>query len=120
MKQHQVLALSLSVLTITAMAGSAFAGPKTEELQGRQDIQINQIQQGADSGELTKKEVKKLIKGQERINKRAHAAGADDKISRREFHKMEHMQNKESESIAKDLNNSKDANDKAVQDKDTH
>jgi hypothetical protein len=109
MNKQQALALGLTVLTGATLVGSAMAGTKSEELQGRQDIQNTQIEQGVESGDLTKHEANKLIKGQQKINEKAQKATADDKLSRREFHKLEHMQNKESKDIEKKMDNDKEA-----------
>lgn len=102
---------SLACLTIGAFASPlALAGPKVEEIQGRQNIQSNQIQQGVDSGKLNEKDENKLIQGQNKIEKQAHKDLSDDKMTRREYHKLEHMQNKESKDIE-----SKEAKDENTQ-----
>lgn len=105
MNKQQILALGLIAFTGATLVSSAFAGTRTEELQGRQELQNNRIEQGVESGDLTKHEAHKLIKGQEQINQKAQAAASDDKLSRREFHKLEHMQNKESKNIENKMDN---------------
>src|SRR4051812_7374694 len=105
MKKLQVLALILTVALGSTMANSAFAGKKTEELQGRQDLQVDKIQEGVDNGDLTKHEAKMLIQGQKKINETAQDALSDDKLSRREFHKIEKLQNKEGSAIEKKIDN---------------
>jgi len=105
MKKFQVLLAGLMILTCAAMANTALAGQKTEELQGRQDIQVDQIQQGVDAGTVTPHEAKQLVNGQNKINQTAHKALNDDKLTRREFHKLEKMQNKESQNIEKKMDN---------------
>jgi|GEM_PF-6843433 len=109
MKKYHALLLAFAFLFGASLSTTAFAGQKAEEIQGRQDIQTQQIQQGVNDGSLTKSETDKLIKGQDKINKTEQHALSDDKMSRHEFHKLEHMQNKESKNIEKKVdNNSKE------------
>jgi len=105
MKKLQILTLVMTLLAGTTLVNSAFAGKKTEELQGRQDLQVDKIQEGVDNGDLTKHEAKKLIQGQKKINETAQHALSDDKLSRREFHKIEKLQNKEGSAIEKKIDN---------------
>jgi CRISPR/Cas system-associated endoribonuclease Cas2 len=76
-------------------------------LQGRQNLQVDKIQEGVDTGNLTKHETKNLIQGQKKINETAQDAMSDDKLSRREARKIEKLQDKESRSIEKKIDNEK-------------
>ena len=106
-KYHALLLAFAFLFGASLITTTAFAGQKMEEIQGRQDIQTTQIQQGVNDGSLTQSETDKLIKGQDKINQKAQHALSDDKMSRHEFHKLEKMQNKESQKIEKKLDNDK-------------
>jgi hypothetical protein len=101
MNKQQVLALGLSVLSITALAGPAMAGHRGHEVNQRQERQMDRIQQGERSGELTKGEAHRMMKNERRINNFERTARADGKIGPGEFRKLERMQNRESNAIYK-------------------
>ncbi len=94
---------------VAAIVISAFALPgltlaqttSTPRIDQRQENQEKRIQQGAQSGELTKKETKKLEKGQAKIARKETKAMADGQMTNKEAAKIEKAQDKQSARIHK-------------------
>jgi len=91
----------------TLALAAAFALPALAQVQStpridqRQANQERRIEQGEKSGQLTKKEAKKLEKGQAHIQKMENKAVADGKVTAKERERIEHAQNKQSREIYK-------------------
>jgi hypothetical protein len=101
MKKRQIIALSLSVLTLATMAGTALAGSRGYDVNQRQERQQDRIRQGIKSGELTKGEAHRMMGAERRINNYEKYARSDGKIGPKEFQKLERMQNRESKALYK-------------------
>lgn len=65
-------------------AAPAFAGHRHERLHDRLDRQHIRIERGIESGELTRREARKLMKQQRRIHRLAREFYADDHLGKRE------------------------------------
>ncbi len=89
--------LLVSVLAMTILVATAEA----RRDQVREHSQQNRIQQGVQSGTLTRKEAKKLRKGQKRIDHMQAKAKEDGVITDKEKLKIEKAQDKQSELIYK-------------------
>jgi hypothetical protein len=96
-----VFALTFSMLSATAWGGT----PVVDE---RQDNQDERIDQGAASGELTKREEARLDAQQERIEDREERAKADGVVTKRERARLERSQNRASANIAKQKHDRQD------------
>lgn len=89
----------ISIVMISAISSSAFAG--TPVLDQKQQNQKQRIKQGVKSGELTKKETKRLAKGQAQLRKMERKAKSDGVVTKRERARLQHKATKESAKIAK-------------------
>lgn len=84
------------ILSVIAFIGlSAQAGRN----QNREHRQEKRIAQGAQSGELTKHEAKRLARGQKKIDHYQKKAMADGEMSVEEKAKLEKMQDRQSRKI---------------------
>lgn len=90
---------ALTILCIGLFSGQLFAG--TPVLDERQQNQKQRIKQGVNSGELTKKETKRLVKGQAQLQRMENRAKSDGVVTKKERAKLQHKANKESAKIAK-------------------
>ncbi|MCW8877254.1 MAG: hypothetical protein OQK51_09350 [Kangiellaceae bacterium] len=89
-----------AIITLMSLfSGQLLAG--TPVLNERQDNQETRIKQGVKSGELTKKETRKLVKGQAKLQKMENRAKADGIVTKKERAKLQHKANKESAKIYK-------------------
>lgn len=89
--------LLMSVLAITILVATAEA----RRDQNRERGQQNRIKQGVQSGSLTRKEAKKLRKGQHRIDHMQSKSMKDGIVTDKEKLKIEKAQDKQSELIYK-------------------
>ena len=90
---------SATALVIGLFSGQLLAG--TPVLNERQDNQKARIKQGVKSGELTKKETKRLVKGQAQLQKMEAKAKSDGVVTKKERARLQHKANKESAKIYK-------------------
>ena len=94
---------------IAAVVIAAFALPglslaqtsSTPRIDQRQENQDKRIDQGVKSGELTKKEAKRLEKGQATVQKKENKAMKDGEITNKEAGRIEKAQDKQSKRIYK-------------------
>lgn len=90
------------VIAAFALPGVALAQTaSTPRIDKRQEKQEKRIEQGVQSGELTKKEAARLEKGQDRVQKMEDKAAADGKMTKKERARIEHAQDVESKRIAR-------------------
>ena len=95
MKSKVAALVFLMLLTPPVLAQSA----ATPNFDQRQLNQEQRIQQGAQSGALTPKEVTKLEQGQGRLQTKEDKAKADGKVTAKEREHFQHAQDKQSEKI---------------------
>jgi hypothetical protein len=89
-------AITTAILVAALGASSAFAeGPINE----RQDRQQARIADGVQSGELTRVETARAVRGQVHINRVERRAKADGELTGREFVRIQHKQNQASRQI---------------------
>ena len=97
---------NLCAAMIAAFAFPAFAQiASTPRIDERQQEQQQRIDQGARSGDITKKEAAHLRKQQAKIRQMERRAMADGRMSVKEKAQIELAQNKESLRIAKQKHN---------------
>ena len=94
---------TLAAATLALAAAGAFAqasGPAaTPRVDQRQANQEKRIDQGIASGELNKRETKRLERGQDRVDAIEDKAKSDGVVTRRERARIHHAQNVESRRI---------------------
>ncbi|WP_141211440.1 hypothetical protein [Rhodoferax sp. TH121] len=104
MKLHVLLAGLVIATTGVAFAQTAtptqkdpLATPKIDQRNANQD---KRVEQGIASGELTQREVRRLNRGEARIDRAQDHAAADGKVTGQERKRIAHMQRAESRDIA--------------------
>jgi len=102
--KHQRIFISLFVAALasgTLFAQEATPPPstKTPGVTERQVKQQKRIREGVNSGELTKKETRKLEAGEAKIQTDKLEAKADGKVTKAERAKLNREQNRESKAI---------------------
>jgi len=102
-----VLALA-SVSSFAQAAGAASAA--TPGIDKRQANQEKRIDQGVASGELTKRETRRLEKQQAHINKVEDRAKADGVVTAAERKRLHNKQNKASANIYRQKHDKQDKN----------
>lgn len=96
------LAMTLSVLSTFAQS--------TPRVDQRQENQKARIQQGVQSGELTKKEASELRKQQRHIKRTEKRAKADGQVTGQEKAKLHRKQKRANKNIAKEKHDRQDRN----------
>ena len=96
-----VMKSTLIALMVAALPGVALA-QSTPRIDQRQENQERRIEQGVQSGQLNKKEERRLEKGQARVQKAENKAMADGKVTKKERKKIEKMQDRQSKKIARE------------------
>jgi len=91
----------LAVAVLAALSLPAFAQNTTPQIDHRQDRQEQRIEQGARSGELTRRETARLERGQARIRQMERHALADGRINRRERAAIDREQDRQNQLIAR-------------------
>jgi hypothetical protein len=97
-----VLAAALTV------AGPIFAG--TPGLDRREHNQAQRIRQGVASGELTRPETRRLVRGEARLQRHEAVAKADGVVTARERARLQHEASVESRRIHRQKHDAQDRN----------
>ena len=79
------------------VSGPLFAG--TPGLDGREHHQAQRIRQGVKSGELTRPETRRLVRGEARLHRNEARAKSDGMVTARERAHLQHEANVESQRI---------------------
>lgn len=90
-------ALSLTVASVVALAQPGAAA--TPGIDQRQANQEKRIDQGVASGQLTKRETRRLEREQNAINRAEDKAKADGVVTAKERRRVHHAQNRASRDI---------------------
>lgn len=94
--------LGLIITAVLFISTGLFAqSTKTPIVNKKQKNQISRIEQGVYSGELTKRETRKLIKQEAKLQKQKKIAKSDGVVTKRERAKLNHEANKLSAKIYK-------------------
>ncbi len=111
-------------MALMAVAGFALAfggegafaakAKRPKRHDARQHRQDNRIDQGVKSGELTKRETKRLHAEQRMIKKAEHRAEADGTVTGKEKARLENMQDKASKDIYRQKHDGQDRPDPAA------
>ncbi|MBV6423658.1 MAG: hypothetical protein NAOJABEB_01459 [Steroidobacteraceae bacterium] len=100
---------SLAALALGALvAGTAVAG--TPRLDHREHNQRQRIEQGVRSGELTRPETRRLVKGQMHLRRMEAHAKADGTVTARERARLEWNADKQSARIHRQKHDAQDRN----------
>ncbi len=105
----------ITVLTATLLAaGITFATPTladgTPRLDQRQQNQAARIRQGVASGELTRAETRRLVRGQRQLHRLERRAKADGEVTARERARLEHAADVQSRRIYRQKHDAQDRN----------
>jgi len=92
MLKNLVLAAAMIVVAAPALAD-------TPVLDQRQERQMQRIQQGWQSGELTRREAAGLARGQQQLRRMEHRAKADGTVTSRERNRLQQQANVQSRHI---------------------
>lgn len=102
MKVSTVLSALLLALVGNAFAQTSTAAKDpsaTPRIDQREANQEKRIEQGVESGQLTKREARRLHRGDQRIDNAEERAKADGVVSHKERKRLRHMQDAESKAI---------------------
>lgn len=112
MKNMSVVAaavLALATFAASAQTGAASApGTNTPRIDQRQANQEKRIDQGVASGELTRREARKLNRQQAAINAAEDKAKADGSVTAKERHRLHKAQNHASRDIRRQKHDAQD------------
>lgn len=99
----QTILRSALLLTLTLVAGSAFAQTPTDnrnaQIDARQTRQQARINQGVQSGRLTSNEAARLQQRQSNLDARQARANADGVVTRREQRGLNRAENRSSRAV---------------------
>lgn len=90
------------------VAGPIFAG--TPGLNAREHNQAQRIRQGVASGELTRPETRRLVRGEARLHRHEALAKSDGVVTARERARLQHEANVESRRIYRQKHDAQDRN----------
>lgn len=99
----------MAIAIAMVFAGSAFAQTATPGIDKRQANQEKRIVQGAKSGELTKKEVARLEKREDKLQTDKEKAAADGKVTKKERVKLNREANRDSKAIYREKHDAQKA-----------
>lgn len=100
---------SLSLATVALIVtGPLFAG--TPVLDNREHHQAQRIRQGIASGELTRPEARRLVRGEARLRHNEAVAKSDGVVTARERAQLQHEANVESRRIYRQKHDAQDRN----------
>jgi len=95
------LALAVTCAGAFAQAAAPAGAAATPGIDKRQANQEKRIDQGVASGELTKRETRRLAREQGAINRAEDKAKADGVVTAKERHRLHHAQHRASRDIAR-------------------
>lgn len=98
------------MVTVPALSYAQPSNPAaTPGIDKRQELQQKRIDQGVQSGELTKREAERLERRQERISKMEEKAKADGVVTKKERARIHHQQDQESRRIYREKHDNQKA-----------
>lgn len=103
--EKNILALALSVVTISIACLIASPAWSAGQYSGSQSVQQQRIANGVRSGELTRHELVQLRNEQRQVRRFARHARADGHVDKWEHHKLSNMRQKASRHIYKAKHN---------------
>lgn len=105
-----IAAAALALASMSSFAQAPAASPATPGVDQRQANQEKRIDKGVASGELTKREARRLEKQQAHINKAEDKAKADGVVTAAERKRLHNKQNKASANIYRQKHDRQDKN----------
>jgi hypothetical protein len=106
MKTHSILAIA--TLAFFSMADTSFAGTHDPGVNARQQHQAARIRQGVRSGELTRRETRRVVETQRDIRQLERAYKSDGRLTARERADLHHEQNQASRQIYRQKHDEQD------------
>ena len=104
----KIFGLSVAGLVACSVLVSATVHAGTPVLDQRQQQQKQRIKEGVRSGELTRPEARRLVRGQVELRKDERAAKADGVVTARERAKLQHEADQQSRRIYKQKHDAQD------------
>jgi hypothetical protein len=104
---------SLGFFATTSALALIVAGPifaATPRLDQREHNQAQRIRQGVQSGELTRPETRRLVRGEARLRYHEAVAKSDGVVTSRERARLQHEANVESRRIYRQKHDAQDRN----------
>jgi len=98
MKLANLLVGTALIVAAFSVAAQATSTPRVDT---RQDNQGKRIEQGVKSGELTKREARRLKRGQHHVQNMENRATADGVVTKKERAQIEQAQDRQSKRIAR-------------------
>ncbi|MBL8328747.1 MAG: hypothetical protein JNJ71_07830 [Rubrivivax sp.] len=92
---------SIATAALALIAGTAFAQTETPRVDQRQERQEQRIEQGKSSGELNRREARRLERQQAHIANAEERAKADGTVTKAERARLHHKQDHASARIAR-------------------
>jgi len=120
MKAKKIISGIIIIGMTFGITGISFAGRKavrcdnkrqTAKIDKRQNRQADRIYQGIKTGKITRREYKRLMREQARIDQAEKRAKRDGRITKREHEKLNWMQKKASDNIYEAKHNRRVARD---------
>jgi hypothetical protein len=93
-----IVAASLAAATVLTVS-PVFAGDQTPGLERRQENQADRIEQGVATGELNRRETRRLMHGQRELRRDERAAKSDGVVTAGERARLQHEANQQSHRI---------------------
>ncbi|MCU0758549.1 MAG: hypothetical protein MUF07_05010 [Steroidobacteraceae bacterium] len=103
----KIVMTAVALLSVSA-AFATVAGAGTPVLDQRQQNQAQRIGQGVRSGELTRPETRRLVRGQRELRRDERAARADGVVTARERAGLQREANQQSRRIHRQKNDAQD------------
>jgi hypothetical protein len=105
--------LAFSAIAVSAETAASAPGTNTPRIDQRQANQEKRIDQGIASGELTKREARRMNRQQNVIDKAENKAKADGSVSAQERRRLTQAQNQTSRNIYRQKHDAQDRKDAA-------
>src|SRR5215475_4547595 len=104
-----------AVLSGALLVGGGASAQSMYDIDRRQDYQQNRIEQGVQSGQITRSEAYRLEQGERAIDRAQSNARADGVVTPQERARIDRMTDRENHEIYRDDHNSRQAWDRGQQ-----
>ena len=91
--------LLVTLLSVSVLVGAAGSVSAQQRVDARQNIQAARIADGVGQGQVNRRETRRLVRGQARVEGAQQVARADGVVTRGEQRRLERMQNRQSRRI---------------------
>ena len=105
----RIVQVLFAIALVTTIAGAASADTATPRIDHRRAVERTRIHEGVRSGQLTRREARRLNMRQGDIRRVERRSKADGFVSRRECARLNHMQNRQDRRIFRLKHNGRSA-----------